>query len=347
MQPTLPTRYDSGRALVGRHRLQDVELGRAAGRAQAGEHARDRADHDDDHELRARDRERCRSCRPRWRGGTGPSRGTRRRRCPVSVPNTATITASQRTIARTCGRVVPTARRMPSSARPFVDRERERVRDPHQGDDDRQCEQHVDESEGGIDVARGLVDVLGAGQHVGIAVARGDPSRPRARPCVDRDAVARARRSRTGRSTATRARSTSLAASRSCRRARTSRRARRCAVDSVVPSANFTGSAVPSVQSLSSATSFATANSSGASSRIDPSTTSRSSARATCGRRRARTPACCCRRRAPTPVPIPSAAATCGCFADVGRELRAEAAAAEPGRRRPRARPSPSPRRCR
>ena len=34
---------------------------------------------------------------------------------PASVPNTAMITDSQRTIDRTCGRVVPTARRMPSS----------------------------------------------------------------------------------------------------------------------------------------------------------------------------------------------------------------------------------------
>ncbi len=57
---------------------------------------------------------------------------------PSRPPMSAVMTASQRTIWRTCRRVVPTARSIPISARALGDREHERVHDPEQRDDDRQ-----------------------------------------------------------------------------------------------------------------------------------------------------------------------------------------------------------------
>ena len=64
---------------------------------------------------------------------------------PRSGPSRAMITDSQRTIERTCRRVMPTARSSPSSrVRSMID-SAERVGDAEQRDDDREEQQHVDQ----------------------------------------------------------------------------------------------------------------------------------------------------------------------------------------------------------
>ena len=139
-----------------------------------------------------------------------------------------------------------------------------------------------------------------------------------------------ARRSRTGRSTATRAHSTSRVAARSCRRAPTSRRAHRCAATRSDRRRTSPAARCRASTALSSATFFATANSLGVRSRIEPSTTSRSSVVGHRGRREhGRLLALAVDEHRTGPQS--ERGRDLRLLPDVGRELRAEAAAAEPG----------------
>ena len=90
------------------------------------------------------------------------------------MPNAATRTDSQRTMARSWARVWPTARSRPSSrVRSWIG-ERQGVGDAEQRDEHREGEQGVDQGEHHVDAAGRGLRVLVAGLHLGIAVPRGD-----------------------------------------------------------------------------------------------------------------------------------------------------------------------------
>jgi hypothetical protein len=77
------------------------------------------------------------------------------------------MTASARTIRRTCRRLIPTARSMPSSRVRSNDRERERIDDAEQSDDHRQREQREHEPEQLVDLVGLVLLELVQGQRLG------------------------------------------------------------------------------------------------------------------------------------------------------------------------------------
>ena len=103
----------------------------------------------DGHGVRRRD-----VLRRRRSPRAGPNRGTSRPAIPPTVPNTAMITDSQRTIDRSCCRDCPTARSRPSSrVRSYTDSDSVFAM-PIRAMMIARNEQHVDDGEERVDLAR-------------------------------------------------------------------------------------------------------------------------------------------------------------------------------------------------
>ena len=134
--------------------------GRPAGPAGGGHDAGDGGEAEDHGERH--DRERRTTPKPALAPSSpasGPSRGTCPGRGRRSVPNTATMTDSQRSAERSWRPRLADRPQEPELPRPLVDRQRQRVADAHHGDQDGDAEQAVDHVQHLVDLVADRVDV--------------------------------------------------------------------------------------------------------------------------------------------------------------------------------------------
>ena len=85
---------------------------------------------------------------------------------PPTVPNTTTITDSQRTVERSSRAGLADGSQQPELPGALVDRQRQRVGDAHQGDQDGEAEHAVDDEQHLVDLRPEAVDVLRSGLRV-------------------------------------------------------------------------------------------------------------------------------------------------------------------------------------
>ena len=109
-----------------------------------GTDAGEGGDDDDEHELAGRDRELGEALVAAARATTAQPKNSPIAR-PSSVPSSAMITDSHRTAERTWRAAHADRAQQPDLAGALVDRQRERVGDADQRDDDREEQQRVDE----------------------------------------------------------------------------------------------------------------------------------------------------------------------------------------------------------